>query len=356
MEDRRNIRSVSRVEMRRRRRKRILIKFICVILSLIFMVSGIGCIVYFNILSGFNFEDINVGSEESGELVHYSGDLLTDPYVLNIMLFGADQYGEGGRSDTMMMMSLDNRREKIKLTSFLRDTLVYVPEYGEHKLNSAYAYGGAELSIQTIEANFGVQIDRYAVVNFETFKDIVDIMGGVEMELTDDEILYINCQIAQNNQSEYLPEGTEAGMVLLNGQQALWHARNRGGYVNGVYFEGNVDWDRVQRQRDFLNAVMDKLRTASLSEIVQIINAVGPNITTNLKNSEITALAANSLTYLSYDMEELSVPTDGTWDYNKNHPTAGDCIEIYDWDTARKDLAEFIYEDTLTDNTQTSDY
>lgn len=343
------------------RKKLIIIKVICSILSVIFLAGGVVSVVYYGILNNFRYQDINKGSEvvtpdstdstDSADadlliIDDEEGNLLSDPYVLNIMLFGADQYGNQGLSDTMILLSIDNRHEKIKMTSFLRDTYISIPGYYATKLNAAYSLGGAELSIATIESNYGVQIDRYAIVNFETFKEIVDIMGGVDVELTQQEIYYINDQIAQNNQSEYLSPDTVAGIVHLNGQQSLWYARNRGGYVNGTVYSGS-DWDRVERQRKFLNAIIDELKTASLTEIVQIVNAVGPNITTNLKNSEITTLVSGALTYLNYDIEQLSMPTDGTWSYGYNE--AGSVILVNDWNQARYDLAKFIYEDSVAD-------
>ena len=244
----------------------------------------------------------------------------------------------------MILLSIDNRHEKIKMTSFLRDTYISIPDHWASKLNAAYSLGGPELSIATIESNYGIKIDRYAVVNFETFKDIVDILGGVEVEVTQDEIYYINDQIAQNGQTEYLPYDTEEGPVTLNGQQALWYARNRGGYVNGTEYGGS-DWDRVERQRKFLEAIIDDMRSANLAEVVRIINAVGPHITTNLKTNEITTLASGALTYLSYDVEQASLPTEGTWSYGYNE--AGSVILVDDWYKARYDLAKFIYEDSV---------
>lgn len=346
------------------KKKLILIKVLCSVLSSVFLVSGVVSIVYFNILNKFNYETIDKPTTDKTDVADSttpttdpellvidseSGNLLSDPYVLNIMLFGADQYGNQGLSDTMILLSIDNRHEKIKLTSFLRDTYISIPGYYSTKLNAAYAYGGAALSIATIESNYGIQIDRYAVVNFETFKEVVDIMGGVDVELSQEEINYINDQITQNGQSEYLPADTQPGKVHLNGQQSLWYARNRGGYVNGTEYSGS-DWDRVERQRKFLNAVIDELKTSpSLTEIVQIVNAVGPNITTNLKNSEITTLVSGALTYLNYSIEQLSMPTDGTWSYGYNE--AGSVILVDDWNTARYDLAKFIYEDSVKNPT-----
>lgn len=354
--------AVKSVDPHKKSKKKLLvIKVICCVLAVIFLVGGVASIGYYSIVNKFNYEDIDkkpskkpASTSPTGEtdpdvliIDNEDGNLLTDPYILNIMLFGADQYGNEGLSDTMILLSIDNRHEKIKMTSFLRDTYISIPGYYSSKLNAAYALGGAELSIATIESNYGIQIDRYAIVNFETFKEIVDIMGGVEIYLTQDEIYYINDQIAQNGQSEYLPYDTVEGMVTLNGQQALWYARNRGGYVNGTEYGGS-DWDRVERQRKFLNAVIDQLKTsASLTEIVQIVNAVGPNITTNLKNSEITTLVSGALTYLSYEVQQLSVPTEGTWSYGYNE--AGSVILVDDWNRARYDLAKFIYEDSVVD-------
>lgn len=344
----------------KKRRKLLVAKAVCLLLAVVFLFGGIASLAYYKTLMSFNYKDVNtdkkpISTDSSGNVIETdpelltlnssSADLLTDPYVLNILLFGADQYGDQGNSDTMILMSIDNRHEKIKLTSFLRDTYIAIPGYYSSKLNAAYALGGAELSIQTIEANFGIKIDRYAVVNFETFKDIVDIIDGVDIELTSDEIAYINAQIAQNGQSEYLPWDTQEGLVHLNGQQALWHARNRGGYVNGEYYYMGDDWGRVGRQRAFLGAVMDKLSSsAGLTDIVQIVNSVGPHITTNLKSSEITTLVSGALTYLDYKVEELSMPEDN-WQSVSND--SGDCLGIIDWNLARRTVAEFIYEDSV---------
>ena len=341
----------------------IAVKVISYVLSSIFLLAGLVIVVgysyYTNTLNKINYKDLDnkvvvtpdKNNEESEDkepeilvLDYERGDLLSDPYVLNIMLFGADQYGNEGLSDSMILLSIDNRHEKIKMTSFLRDTYISIPGHWSSKLNAAYAYGGAELSIATIESNYGIRVDRYAIVNFETFKEIVDIMGGVDIELTQDEIYYINDQITQNGQSEYLPWDTQEGIVHLNGQQALWYSRNRGGYVNGTEYSGS-DWDRVERQRKFLNAVIDDMSGASLTELVDIVNAVGPNVTTNIKNSELTSLVAGAPNYLKYKVEQVSIPTDGTWGYGFNE--AGSVILVNDWDRARYDLAKFIYEDSV---------
>ena len=330
------------------------------ILAVLFLVLGVGVGLFgmwFNGLTNYSDGGNNnntpkpVATDTSGntlpeiegiELEANSGELLNDPYVLNIMLFGTDRYGDAGLSDTMILLSIDNRHQKIKMTSFLRDTYVSIPGYYPHKLNLSYALGQAPLSIQTIEQNYGVQVDRYATVNFSTFKEIVDIMGGVEVELTGAEIDYINAQIWENGQSEYLD--ASPGMVKLNGQQALWYARNRGGTYGGQTFSGD-DWDRTDRQRKFMNAVIDQMKDASLTEIVAIVNEVGPNVTTDLKKTEITMLLKNALTFLNYEVEQCHMPSDGTWSYGWNE--AGSVILVNDWYQARLDLATFIYEESV---------
>lgn len=333
------------------------VRVISIVLAVFFALGGTLCYLgdkFFNRSIGYEaLPDANNYQSEtndSGELINSqfeidttSTNLLNDPYVLNVMLFGADKSGDEGLSDTMILLSIDNRHKKIKLTSFLRDTYISIPGVTSHKLNYAYAVGGAALSIQTIEANYGIQIDRYATVNFTTFKEIVDIMGGIELYLTDEEILYINCQMIENGQTGYL-DATE-GMVRVNGQQALWYARNRGGTYNGVSFYGD-DWDRTDRQRKFIEAVINNVKDASLSEIIQIINKVGPMITTNLKKTEIESLVMDALTYLKYDIEQCSMPSQGTWSYGWNE--AGSVILVDDWNGARYDLATFIYEESVT--------
>ena len=329
------------------------------VFALIFAVLGAVSFYFHNTLSSINYEPGPDNSEndntqitvaitnDEGENVTVppieddvvvNQALLTDDNVLNIMLFGTDS--AGSLSDTMILLSIDNNNKKIKMTSFLRDTYVRIADIGyNHKLNYAYASGGVSRSIKTIEGNFGVRIDRYASVNFDSFKKIVDILGGVELYLTADEIGYINAQIQYNGQSEYLY--ASEGMVTLNGQQALWYARNRGGFG----YAGD-DWDRTDRQRNFLEAVINNIKDASLTELVQIVNAVAPNITTNLKKTEIEALLARALTYLDYDIEKCSMPSDGTWGYD-SVDGVGSIIRINDWDTVRLDIAEFIYEDMV---------
>lgn len=349
-------------------------RVICIILSVIFLISGSGLIYYYSLLNTLTFEDISgntnsnidvtdpslaVLSGDDTQLSYNEGELLQDSKVLNVMLFGEDNSGGDahGRSDTMIMMSIDNRHKKLKLTSFQRDTYVYIPGYGYNKINASYTYGGAKLAIQTIEANFGIKIDRYAVVDFDSFIEIIDTLGGIDMELTQDEIEYINYQMYKNGQSDEWSTITDPpGTVHLTGLEALWYARNRGLSIgedgNEIGIDGD-DWDRTSRQRKLLETVFESMKSASLTQIVSIVSSIGPLVTTNFKKDEITALVSHSLTYLQYDVEQYYIPGNKDyWQYNNNTP-AGSVIEITDMEGQRIEFAEFIYEELVTGTTDT---
>lgn len=277
-------------------------------------------------------------------------ELLEDSKILNIMLFGEDNArgAQFGRSDSMIMLSIDNRHKKVKLTSFQRDSYVYIPGYGQDKLTNAYAYGGPSLTISTIQSNFGIKVDRYAVVDYSSFIDIIDTLGGIDLEVTQDEIDYINYQLYKNHQSKTRTTITNApGKVHLTGQQALWYARNRGldKSEEEIGIAGD-DWDRTSRQRKLLETVFNDFKHSDLTQIIKIVSAVGPKITTNLKKTEITALVSRSLTYLSYNTEQFNVPSEGLWYYDNNTP-AGSVIIISDVGQQRRSFAEFVFEDLV---------
>lgn len=358
----------SPAKKKKSRKKRLLVRnTIVMILAVVLALTGSGLIYYYKTIDSLNYSDTGDFNEDenydaagrrdmdkynvdlNGGTVNMSvedGKLLNDPMVLNVMLFGADKNdGTSQRSDTMIMLSVDNRHKKLKLTSFMRDLWVYIPDYGYSKLNHSFAYGGPKLAIATIEQNFGVNIDRYAIVDFSSFRSIIDILGGIDLELSAEEIDYINWQCWKNNQVETRNEiRAEPGIVHLNGRQALWYARDRGDEEMG--FSGS-DFDRTDRQRKLLRKLTSDMKSASLTDIIAIVDKVGPLITTNLKKNEITTLVANSMTYLSYDMVEYRIPSDGNYDAGWHYGMS--TLDVVDWDYERKNLAIFIYEELVTD-------
>ena len=260
--------------------------------------------------------------------------------VTNILLIGCDGNDNWGRSDTLMLLTLDNIHGKIKMTSFLRDTFVSIPGYDPDKLNAAYAYGGTDLCIDTIEYNFGIDVDGYAIVNFSTFRKLINAIGGVDVYLTQDEIDYINAQVAQNGQPNYI-EGASEGYVHLTGGQALWHVRNRGGEVNGIYFYG-TDWDRVDRQQRMFAGIIQGLTSLSFDEVSNMAYTVLNYVSTDLSAAELAGHISNAPAYLSYSIERATYPSD-YW-VDSYYDYAGSVLEITDWNALRRDVAIFIYE------------
>ena len=348
------------------------------ILSILMLISGavmvVGKTMLENVLNGINYvqdpTDAQAATQATSETttvtVKSGGEsLLSSDNVLNILLFGQDSKGQGedyGRSDTMILMSIDNVHKKLKLTSFQRDTYVHIPGLGDDKINAAYSFGGEKKSIETIEANFGIKVDKYATVDFDAFRDIIKILGGVDIELSIEEIQYINAQIEVNGQENVTKKLTydatkKKQMVHLDGYQALWFARNRGEYQlggNPEYSFSGDDWDRTQRQRNLLETIIKSLRTdTDITKLVTIANKVGPYVTTNLTKGDITFLLTNMLTYMKYDMEQMSMPVEGTWRYGTTDDGQS-VIVISDWDGARTAMATFIYEDAVSSKTTTA--
>lgn len=350
------------------------LRVLCLVFSILFLLGGGALVYYYALLNSMNFVDISGGAEKDNpdsvsstlaaemagdgtQLTIGDGQLLQDSKVLNVMLFGEDnsQGEKYGRTDTMIMLSIDNWHKKLKMTSFQRDTYVYIPNYGQNKINAAYTYGGPKLTIETIEANFGVKIDRYAVVDFDSFIEIIDTLGGIDMEVTQDEIDYINYQMYKNEQADDPKTIKDApGVIHLNGQEALWYARDRGltkGEDDNEIGISGDDWDRTSRQRKLLEKLFTDMKGADLTKIVSIVSKIGPMVTTNLKKDEITALVSHAPTYLTYSVEQSYIPTEGLWYYENNTPV-GSVIAIADMNAQRMAFAKFIYEDRLTGSTE----
>ena len=238
--------------------------------------------------------DINKLKQQMRENFANTGLMQSDD-VMNILLLGTDErvQGERGRSDSMMVVSINKATKEIFMTSFLRDMYVTIPEIGDSKLNHSYAYGGADLTIDTIQKNFKIKIDNYAQVNFANFVDIIDIVGGVDIELTAAE-------------AEYLNNGLSAGMQHLNGEQALAYARIR--YIDS-------DFGRTERQRNVLTDVITKARKLSFGKLNDFAEKLLPEITTNLSKVDIAKLLFKAPTYLKYQTQQDRIPIDKTWDY-----------------------------------------
>jgi LCP family protein required for cell wall assembly len=213
----------------------------------------------------------------------------------NIALFGVDsregELGKGTRSDTIIIASINQDTQEIKLISVFRDTYLNLSNDTYNKCNAAYAKGGPEQAISMLNANMDLDITDYVTVGFEGLIDAIDALGGVELEVTEAEITHLNnyqlC-MAEEMGIDYTPV-KESGKQLLNGMQATAYCRIR-------YTKGD-DFRRAERQRDVLSAMMTKAKAASVSELTDMVNAVLPQVETSLNINEILSVLGSVAGY-----------------------------------------------------------
>lgn len=226
--------------------------------------------------------------------------------VDNILLIGEDDKGETGvaRSDTMIILTINKSSKSIKLTSLTRDTLVMIPNKGYEKLNHAYAYGGPKLLLKTINDNFDIDIKDYAVVDFKSFIEIVDILDGVDISIDEREINHLNKVIetcyrldsAKKGNIEYI---STTGEHTLNGYQALAYARIR--KIDTIY-------NRDQRQREILSSIAHKLSNTSIKTYPAIAKSLIKHVKVNISIDKIMKLAYIAHDFAGYDIEQMEFP------------------------------------------------
>ena len=251
--------------------------------------------------------------------IHYEviDSLVSEPMkeegVINVLLIGNDSRKQGtdGRSDAMILVSVSNATKTIHMTSLLRDMYVEIPGHGHNRLNAAYSYGGAQLLLETLELNFDININRYVLVNFQAFANLVDTVGGVDLELSNEEVKYVNAYLVEYNMLEDRPEGTDyldeslSGMLHLNGPQALAYCRNR--YIG-------TDFGRTERQRKVLSAIIKQAPAKLLTNSEELMDGLLPNLTTNLTREECEELSLEAVKILTYDIIQSSIPIPGSYE------------------------------------------
>lgn len=277
-------------------------------------------------------KDVLAQHEEA--LSQLSEEDLTGTY--NILLIGVDRRDSSwyGNSDVMMLVTVNKDKKTIYLTSFLRDLYANIPGIGVRKLNAACANGGAELCVETIKKNYGVQIDNYAMVDFNAMIDIVDALGGIELEITDDEVRvangYIKSMCEANGDSYAAHQFTSSGLVHMDGYQAVGYARNR--YSGNTY-----DFGRTERQRKVIMAIFEKAKDGGLGSLNSAAQSVLPYVTHNVDEGTVLKLLLQAPGWLDYDIEEQHIPYDRMY-YSKNE------ILIPDMKETLSKLRETLYQ------------
>lgn len=275
-------------------------------LAVLCVLTAVFCVLWV-FLVGYIYEKMEYRPSErlASEPVQAEG-------VTNILLIGSDSrtQGDEGRSDAMILLSVSKKTKTIHMTSLLRDMYVEIPGHEGNRLNAAYSFGGPELLVQTIKQNLDIEVNRYVVVNFQAFANLVDAAGGVELELSNEEVQWVNAYLNEYNMLRDMPidtdylDGALSGIIHLNGPQALAYSRNR--YIG-------TDFGRTERQRKVLSEVIRKLPLAAVKNPSELINGLFPNLATNLTKSECLKLSLLAGKFLTYDLIQGSIPQEGTY-------------------------------------------
>ncbi len=212
--------------------------------------------------------------------------------VTNILVMGID-YGSKkypyGRSDSMIVVSINKTEKKIKLISLSRTAYAAIAGYNNTRLSHAHGYGGPQLAIKAVEQNYKIRIDNYVSTNFESFKKIIDAFGGIKITLTAAEARYLSNILGSSS----------AGTYTLNGTQALAYARTR---------KIDSDRDRTGRQRKVLIALSQKAKSMSITSMIGMLDTILPLVRTDMSKTQLISQAANALSYLSWDIQQEVVP------------------------------------------------
>ena len=281
-------------------------------------------------------------TEHNGEVNAAGLPLICDTRaVKNILLIGIDARAKGkeaGLSDSMMILSINTERKSITLTSLERDTLVQIPGHGQEKLTHAHAYGGADLLIQTLKDNYNIEINYWARVNFYSFVDIVDALGGLDVTMAADEVHYMNFYLLEINELYGRPRGTDelpevAGTYHLNGHQTLGYCRNR---------YSDSDFGRMARQRNVIDLMVQKTKTLNPLQLDHLLKTVLPMVTTNMPQEVRHSLAAAAPAYLFYSFNKGCVPEQGEYHFGRT-PGGLSVVVVNDMKASCEKLYEAIY-------------
>ncbi len=317
--------------------KRVLLIALCVFLALVLLVLCVGGLWLrdkMNLINRDNGENQTTMSSAEYEQwlqsqqdtidENYTGEILsgsditwqenTEPIgsgenIINILLIGQDRReGQGRqRSDAMILCTVNMVDKTFTMTSFMRDMYVQIPGYHANRINASYELGGMQLLDSTLKQNFGVEIDGNVEVDFDGFIEVIDMLGGIDIELKDYEANYLNRRgnwdVDDSTAGQW---DLKAGVNHLTGEQALAYSRIR--YV------GNGDYERTERQRKVLNILFERCKDLSVRELNTLLEKLLPHVTTDMTNSEILSYAFDVFSVLSdLTVRQQRIPADGTF-------------------------------------------
>jgi len=307
--------------------------------------------------------DIKGSEQNIPKVVERKNEFTLSDKVTNIAILGLDERakeydGEWARADSMMILTIDEKNKKIKLSSILRDCYVDVLEYGmivKDKINHSFAYGASEeysesqnpnrayhagglRSIKVLNDNFDLDIKDYVIINFSSFQNIIDKIGGVTINLTEDEVYEINCAMGESNvYGKYIKVSEGAGLKVLNGKQALAYARDR---TNGG------DSDRARRQRNVIQSIYKSLKKLNPIQLTAAIKELNGMVKTNLTCIQIVSLSTKVL-FNDMSLVNTRFPVDNNWYGDRINEVCYDIID--DEELNIRQMKDFIFKDILPD-------
>lgn len=315
-----------------RKKKNPVPKVLTGILAVVLVIVVAAAAMVESVLGKVNYDD-----KEENQYVSAS-ELRSSAKVTNILLLGvdarSDDEDEASRADSMMLIAFDREHGCIKMTSFLRDSWVYIPVADKkQRLNAACTYGGYSGVVDTIEYNFGVDIDGYVVADFEMFKVMVDSIGGVEVTVTEEEAKEVT-----NHPGRYGNVKLDSGTYTLTGEQALAYCRIR---------KIDTDWKRTERQRTVIEAIIKGVVSSGPVGAYRAASNVAPYIETDLSKGEIRGLVLDALMCVGGGFQQNSCPFDGTWEYATH---GGASVIDLDEEENKSKLIDYIYNTDKSEN------
>jgi polyisoprenyl-teichoic acid--peptidoglycan teichoic acid transferase len=339
--------SVTESRMTRRKKKskpkNNKLKYILITTFTVIFVLAFGAAFYgFSLLNKVNITDIPNKPEDVGITTEIQKEIEKTGKaneVKNIALFGTDQLNvnEPGRSDFIMILSIDEANKKIKMSSIMRDSYVNIEKHGWDKINHAYAYGGPSLAIKTLNQSFGMNITDYVTVNFYSMEKIVNNLGGLTIDIKSSELQDLNLYIkemadASKRKYEYIPK---AGSQKLNGIQVVAYVRNR------AWGKGD-DFERSERQRKVLSMLFDKVQAAGIMKYPSLVSDMLPYVSTSLSKTDILKLGTDVLTSGIKALDQERFPVDG---YHTGQYIKDVWYLKFDQKATQEQLRKYIYDD-----------
>jgi len=251
--------------------------------------------------------------------------IIRDKNIINILLIGQDRRpGENrARSDSMMILSINKKKNTIKLISLMRDMYVQIPGYSDNRINAAYAFGGMNLLDETIKKNLLIEVDGNIEVDFDGFIKGIDTIGGIEITLNKKEAAHLRGEGFSN---------AKEGTVQMDGEMALAYSRIRK--------VGKDDFERTERQRRVILAAIKKVKGSSIPQIIALANKVLPFVTTDMSNDQILNLAMTAIQADLNNIEQYRIPVDGSY---QNAKIRGMLVLVPDLAVNRQELKKIIY-------------